>query len=261
MAVALFLSSMHEIETQAMSEAFYDCWKAAFMHLNRQVDGGIESWLRNHPYPPFLEHLSFRLGNQLFFVRVDDADGRMRGPGNAHGFVEAAKMANGRACILPMTRRPVDGAWASALPGWGLLDAVTRLPINPVELVTDQEIEMTAWELQDFAVQVVRSYLDAQGFKLMSWQGNPEVDPSIWFIGRSAMPEWVVVRVAKFPANGAPRPENWKSIADACARMSDRGHFASVAIVSAHQPFASAQELPVPLWRGHAMRVRFTGIE
>jgi hypothetical protein len=27
----------------------------------------------------------------------------------------------------------------------------------------------------------------------MSWQGNPSVDPSIWFVGDSG-PEWVVVR-------------------------------------------------------------------
>ena len=65
---------MYEIEMQEMSEAFLPCWKAAGIHLSKQVDGGIQSWLRAHPYPPFLEHLSFRLGNQLFFVRVEDVD-------------------------------------------------------------------------------------------------------------------------------------------------------------------------------------------
>lgn len=205
--------------------------------------------------------ISFRLGNQLYFVRVDDVDGKVPGPGNPQGCVEAAKLANGRACLLPMRKRPVDGGWVAVFPGWGLLDAETRRPINPVELVTDQNIEMTVWELQDFAVQVVRSFLETQGFGLMSWQGNPEVDPSIWFIGKSDRPEWVVVRAAKFPANGADRPWNWQSIAAGCAKMSAIGHFASVAFVSARQPFASAEEAPVPLWRGHGMHVRFTGLE
>ena len=111
------------------------------------------------------------------------------------------------------------------------------------------------------AVQVVRDYLEGQGFQLMSWQGNPEVDPSIWFVGRTKKPEWVVVRSAKFPANSAERPGNWAAIAASCVRMSTTGHFASVAVVSVDQPFQSSDEAPVPLWRGHGMHVRFSGLE
>mgnify|MGYP001373253204 CR=1 FL=1 len=36
---------MYEIEMQEMSEAFFPCWKAAGIHLSKQVDGGIQSWL------------------------------------------------------------------------------------------------------------------------------------------------------------------------------------------------------------------------
>ncbi len=112
---------MYEIEMNEISEAFFPCWKAAGIHLSKQVDGGIQSWLRAHPYPPFLEHLSFRLGNQLFFVRVDDVDGKVQGPGNPQGAVTAARSANGRACILPMKKKLFGGAWVADMPGWGLL--------------------------------------------------------------------------------------------------------------------------------------------
>lgn len=71
---------MHSIEMQEMTPDFMACWQAAGMHLNSQVDGGIHSWLRAHPYPPVLEHLSFRLGNQLFFVRIEDVSGNVEGP-------------------------------------------------------------------------------------------------------------------------------------------------------------------------------------
>jgi hypothetical protein len=71
---------MHNIEMHEMTEAFFPCWKAAGLHPSKQVDGGIRSWLRAHPYPPFLEHLSFRLGNQLFFVRIEDVDGKAQLP-------------------------------------------------------------------------------------------------------------------------------------------------------------------------------------
>jgi hypothetical protein len=55
----------------------------------------------------------------------------------------------------------------------GLLDARTGKPIDPIALVSDERIEMTDWELQDFAVQIVRDHLDKTGKKQMSWQGNP----------------------------------------------------------------------------------------
>lgn len=251
---------MHQIEMNEMSEAFFPCWKAAGMHLSRQVDGGIQAWLRAHPYPPFLEHLSFRLGNQLFFIRVDDADGKVRGPGNPRGFITAATLANGHACLLPMKKKLFGGSWVADLPGWGLLNAVTGRPVHPVTLVTDQKIEMSAWEVHDMAVQVVRAHVEGQGFELMSWQGNPHVDPSIWFVGATGKPEWVVVRSATFPANSAERPANWREIAANCAAMSRTGHFASVAVVSVEQPFQSPEERPVPLWRGHGMHVRFAGL-
>ena len=252
---------MHNIEMHEMTEAFFPCWKAAGIHLSKQVDGGIQSWLRAHPYPPFLEHLSFRLGNQLFFVRIEDVDGKAQGPGTLRGLAAAARDANGHACILPMKKKLFGGSWVADMPGWGLLNAETRKPINPVSLVTEEKIEMTPWEVHDMAVQVVRDYLQKEGFELMSWQGNPEVDPSIWFVGKTRRPEWVVVRSAKFPASNADRPTNWAAIADGCARLSTTGHFASVAVVSVNQPFASSEEAPVPLWRGHGMHVRFDGLE
>jgi hypothetical protein len=251
---------MYDIEMHEMSDDFLECWKAAGIHLDNQVDGGIKHWLRAHPYPPFLEHLSFRLGNQLFFVRVEDADEAIDGPGTLHGLSSVANGTNGHACILPMRRMLVGGSWAPELSGWGLIDARNRMPLNPVELVTDKNIEMTQWELHDMAVQVVRDSLQKDGFQLMTAQGNPDVDPSIWFVGKTKKPEWVVVRAVKYPANQAERPTNWGDIAKSCSRLSPLGHFASVAVCSGEQPFLASDEVAVPLWRGHSMHVRFTGL-
>lgn len=252
---------VYEIEIQEMSKEFFHCWKAAGLHLNKQVDGGIQYWLRAHPYPPFLEHLSFRLGNQLYFVRVEDADGKVKGPGSLRGLLTAARNANGLACLLPMKKRLFGGSWIADMPRWGLLDVDTRLPIDPVALVTDEKIEMTQWELHDMAVQVVLGHLEKQGLQVMSSHGNPEVDPSIWVVGTTGKPEWVVVRPIKFPADKAKRPDNWATIARNCAKLSTTGHFASVAFASVNQPFQSNSEAPVPLWRGHGMHVRFSGLE
>jgi hypothetical protein len=252
---------VYDIDMPEMSREFYPCWNAAGKHLSLQVDASPHFWLRAHPNPPYLEHLSFLLGNQLFFIRVEDADGRIEGPGVLAGLYAVARGMGGHACVLPMKRRAFGGSWEAAYPGWGLLDARTRRPINPVALITEEQIEMTPWEVHDMAIQVVREHLRSKGHELMSWQSDPDVDPSIWFIGESGTPEWVVVRAARYPARTARRPENWATIAQSSARLSTIGHFASVPIFSTLQPCKSDDEAPLPLWRGHPMSVDFPGLE
>lgn len=251
---------MQPIEMQEMSRAFFGCWQAAGEHLDRQVDSGIRSWLRAHPYPPFLEHLSFRLGNQLFFVRVEDVDGNVEGPGSLRGLKSVARQANGHACVLPMRRSARGQDWIAEYPGWGLLDAESQRPIDPVAMITDERIAMTAWEEHGVAVQVVREYLQQEGFKLMSWQSDPDVDPSIWFVGRTGQPEWVVVRASRAADRQAPRPANWHAIAAGCSNLSGTGHFASVSLASAEQAFEAAADPAMPLWRGHELAVVFCGL-
>lgn len=159
---------MYDIEMQEMSPEFFKCWKDAGIHLNKQVQDGIQSWLRAHPNPPFLEHLSFRLGNQLFFVRVEDIDGKVEGPGSLRGLYVAAKGNRGHACLMPMKKKFFGEVWVPGNDGWGLIDAATKEPIDPVSLISDEKIGMTSWELQDMAVQVVRDYIEKEGYELMS---------------------------------------------------------------------------------------------
>jgi hypothetical protein len=249
---------MHEIEMQEVSNEFARCWHAAGRHMQAQVQGRI-NWLKANLNPPFLEHLSFRLGNQLFFVRLEPASGSMRVPGGRGGLLSIAQGCNGHACIMPMVQR--GATWAPNNPGWGLVDPRSGMPVDPIALVSDELVEMTDWELQDFAVQVVREQLEKEDRRLMSWQGNPAVDPSIWFIGTDG-PEWVVVRVVRYPMVRADVPANWASIVKSCARLGKAGHFASVALACAEEAFERTMNVPPkPLWRGHGMCVRHEGME
>lgn len=244
---------MHKV-----SEEFRRCWQAAGLHMEKQAGGPIESWLKVDLNPPFLEHLSFRLGNQLFFIRLEDVDGRLGVPGSRNGLFAIADGCKGFACVMPM--KWIAGEWKPAGKEWGLVDASTGRAVNPPALVTDEPIEMTDWELHDFAVQVVRTDLEKRGRKLMSFQGNPSVDPSLWFIGDSG-PEWVAVRAVRFPKFKAVPPANWREIAAQCAHLGRVGHFASVSIASAQEADVHKGTSPVPLWRGHGMVVRYQGLE
>lgn len=251
---------MHDIEMQEVTSEFEKCWKTAGAHIQRQTQDGSHSWLRAHLSPPFLEHLSFRLGNQLFFIRIEDVDDHLQVPGSVNGLRAIADGCKGHACLMPMKKSDLSGDWAPDSHGWGLLDARTNMPINPLTLVTDEKIEMTAWELHDFAVQIVKGQLDKAGYEVMSSQGNPGVDPTIWFVGESRKPEWVVVRAVRYPALDAKRPDNWSSIVQGCAKLSNIGHFASVAFASVDQTFDTASDDLVPLWRGHGVHVNYKGL-
>ena len=252
---------MYDVEMQKMSEEFFNCWEAAALYLNSQGREDTISWIRAHPYPPYTEHLSFRVGNQLFFIRVEDVDGIVEGPGTIEGLFAVAEGNNGHACIMPMRRKDTGDEWIPVSVGWGLIDASTGNPVDPLSLATDEKIEMTPWELHDMAVQVVREYLENKGYQLMSWQGNPEIDPSIWFIGDSKEPEWVVVRVTRYPEAHAEPPENWRDIVLKCATISTEGHYASVALANSEQTFDSEDEEAIPLWRGATMYIQFPGLE
>lgn len=69
---------MHNIHMAEFTEEFSHCWNAAGSHIQRMAGGDLMSWLKATLAPPFLEHLSFRLGNQLFFIQLEDEDGMSR---------------------------------------------------------------------------------------------------------------------------------------------------------------------------------------
>ena len=62
-----------EIQPFELTAEFEACWLAAGRHLNLRIRDAGASWLRAE-LPPFREHLSFALGNQLFFIQLLDVD-------------------------------------------------------------------------------------------------------------------------------------------------------------------------------------------
>ena len=89
----------------------------------------------------------------------------------------------------------------------------------------------------------------------MSWQANPGVDPSLWFVGNDG-PEWVIVRTARYPHKDADLPVNWRTVADSCSRMSKRGNFASVS-VACMQTISEGGTL----YRGYPLVTNYAGLQ
>ncbi|HCF0825246.1 TPA: hypothetical protein NH722_006029, partial [Pseudomonas aeruginosa] len=147
--------------------------------------------------------LSFRIKNQIFLVRVIDTDGKVDTQGTTAGLIHHAQQWNGVPCLLPM--RLENGAWKPANPGWGLIHALNNMPVDPPDLGSDSPVEMTDWELHDFAVMCVRKHIeDNLGRQVTSSCNNPLINPSFFFEGENGL-EWVVVRVAR-DEKGGQRP-------------------------------------------------------
>jgi len=257
----MWVADLHDIHMAEVSEDFAHCWQAAGLHIQNQAQGHLQSWLRFHLRPPFLEHLSFRLGNQLFYIQLEGVDDRLETPGSLDGLLAIADGCAGHACLMPMRRVGVD--WEPTEPGWGLIDARTGRHVNPPALISDEMVVMTDWELQDLAVQVVRDHVSKDGKKLMSWNGDPRVDPSLWFVGDSGGPEWVIVRAVRYPKKEASLPANMAELLSHFTKLGHPGHFASVAVASGDDPFDPGAEENgnfAPLYRGCGMHIRYKGL-
>lgn len=118
---------------------------------------------------------------------------------------------------------------------------------------------MTNWELHDFGVQHVRGQMGKEGRKIMSYHGNPYLDPSLWFVGADG-PEWVIVRAVRFPQSATSPPENWEEVARNCSRLSSKGNFASVSFANCHDPSEGRAEQDVRLLRGSLFKVEYPGL-
>jgi len=249
---------MYPVEQEKPSQAFVKAWQAAGHHLQKQGQEGI-NWVRADLNPPMAEHLSFRIGNQLIFIFVEAAEFNFQQ--NPQLFLKAAKEATAIPCLLPMTEQLSE--FTPDVSDWGLLHAETGKAINPLELVSDELIEISDWELHDLAIQVVKQSLKKEGKNVFSVQSSLVIDPSIWF-EQSGQAYWVVVRAARFPRPEPQIPSNIDDIKDNCSHMGKVGYFASVSAGNSEDPFdpkAKESKKPLPLYRGHPMFIKYEGLK
>jgi hypothetical protein len=250
---------MNENESESMPSEFVAAWHSAGEHIQGVGQDGVH-WLRANMNPPLEEHLSFRFGNQLFFVYVEIDALPFIGT-RKESFLNVAQEAAATPCILNMVT--INGVFKPAHPGWGLLHATEGNAVNPDDLVSDQLIEMSDWELHDFSIQFVRSHLENEGKKVFTTQPSFHSDPSIWF-EEEGNPCWVVVRAARYPKKLADRPANLQDIKDACSSINAKGYFASVVAANADNPFDVFAEFNgnyLPLYRGQGLTVQFDAVE
>ena len=251
--------AMYPVEQEEPSENFRIAWACAGKHIQQMGQGGV-IWLRADLNPPMAEHLSFRIGNQLFFIFVATPEAPFN-PERNHIFLDVASEATAIPCIIEM--QSSKGAFEPINYGWGMINAITGKPVNPLELVSDELIEMSDWELHDFAVQVVRTQLENDGKKIFGVQPSPHIQPSLWFEDKQGS-HWVVIKATRYPNKYAELPANIEEMNQFFSSKGMRGYIARLIVANANDPFdplAIENGNFIPVFRGHGLMPLFKGLE
>lgn len=249
---------MHIIDQEKPSEDFQAAWVTAAKHIQAQCRGGIK-WIRVNLRRPFIEHLSFTIGNQLFFVFVEAEEFELSYRYDA--FIGCADKA--KAVPLVITMKKNIGTYEPSGGGWGLLNAVTKCPVDPLALVSDDLIEISDWELHDFAITVVKNRLIEEGKNVYSTCSDMEANPQLWF-EENDLDYWVVIRGFRHPTESDRRPEDLDLIAEGVQKENSAGYYALVTVANSDDPFdpeAADNGNFLPLYRGHSMTIKYTGIQ
>jgi hypothetical protein len=221
---------MYQIDHPDISAEFQNFWNLAGATLGNQADKHL-MWLRADLYHPYVDHLSFRLGNQNFSVLLDfsGTDRARKYPIDSERQIKFCEKAGLHPCLFPF-RQGLFRRITPASDGWNLVDSRTGDPVVPPALISDARIPMTDWEIHDLAVQIARRKLEKDGKAITSFQTMLDLDPQIWFRDEDGKIRWVVVRPARFPVTAVDPPANIDAIAESCVKVAAGGYFASVQV-------------------------------
>jgi len=106
---------VYQINNPEMTPGFVEAGRAAAEHLQSEIGEKI-NWLSPSPCDLKGSHLTFRLGNQVFFVFVE-IDDRPFETMEAM-FLKCAEKAHAVACIMPMRKTGTCFIPAGAGPAW-----------------------------------------------------------------------------------------------------------------------------------------------
>jgi len=217
--------------------------KAALIHKYMR-------WIKTEPSYPSFDDFTFAYKNQIFSVmvlRVDDK-GRIIDPPPR---LEALRRETGRnnlvPCVFPLhykTGRPI-------FPGtWNLVNPFTGKRVAPDKMRSDSLVEVSDWEIRNWAVNIVWNYLDREGFEKCSYCDAPEINPQIWFKDRNHKECWIQVLYSVEPND--VEKQNFSFYDWPPEVLSHDGYVAHVGFAPVEAPI---------LYRTHGACVKFQGIE
>ena len=232
------------------SQDFKDCFALVKKHLLQKSDNGLV-WQKSQPNPPFLEHLSFHLGNQKFFVTITDVDQELEVPSDINNAAHAARLFNGLPCAIFVEKS--DGKWSIIGEDWCLYAPENdEWPVhglfNPIDLLTTEKIPLNQNELHYAAVRgMVQKYSDEFEGSKFNTQYDPGIFPS-YTMQRVDIPyeEAFCVFANPFPSFGSDEDERKKKLIEMKSAFMDLGlkaYSLDVQVIAAEQSLGDKENI------------------
>ena len=237
--------------------------------VNSSYDGF--KWIKTELTYPSFDNLTFAYKNCIFSVVVELINKK------GSSFTKQQKDRLLKACeennLVPCTFRlnlrekvdnflgrlmgnkhQLDNVLTPIEQGWNLYDVRTNEKIDPLNVASNDKTRMSKWELNNFAIQIVRNEIEKEGNEILSFCDLPEVNPQIWFKNSKGETGWVIVKHIKNESDLDFR--EWVGLEDRSPQLKPfDGYFASVQFCSLNTKSTSE------LFRGDCMNVNYKGIE
>lgn len=267
----------YQIDSNEPSAEFLRARNAAGSHLQemfRQLGGRVESqhdfrWIKADLTWPSFDHLTFAYKNQVFSVLVDlveDHRGMITSK-EVTRCIDACTENNLVPCLFSVDKRSLS----PLRDGWNLYHPMSGAAIVPEELVDDVKVEMSAWELHNFAIQIVREHIEKDGKgRILSFCDVIGIDPQIWFEDTQGNRSWIIVR--HFPCLTGEESKDFIGVEKTNPQLASHdGFFAGVSVASSEPvthdldakavPLSKRFDGSTPVYRGDGFYVNFKGIE
>ena len=271
------LTVSYQIDPNKPSEEFLRARHVAGIRLQemfQQLGGRVDSqhdfrWIKADLTWPSFDHLTFAYENQVFSVLVDLVQNR-RGTitsKEVRRCIDACTENNLVPCIFPVDKRSLS----PLKPGWNLSHPESGAAVVPEDLVDDVKVEMSEWELQNFAIQIVRGHIEKNaGGKILSFCDVMGIDPQVWFEDDQGKRSWVIVR--HFPQLTGEESKDFIGVEKTNPQLAKfDGFFAGVSVASSEPvthdldaktvPLSKRFDGSTPIYRGDGFYVNFKGIE
>lgn len=242
-----------------------------FNKFNQQVANSSYDgfkWIKAEFTSPSFDHLTFAYKNAIFSVLIviSDNTGDSYTKKQEKRFLDACNDNQLIPCLfrIKLTQKKKiaifkkqDNEEYSLSPfkaEWNLVNALTNEDILPHKVTTETPVEMSKWELNNFAIQIVRDQLSKEGNTILSFCDVLEINPQIWFKDKQENICWVVVKHIVNDEDLDYR--KWVGLEKSNQQLHPYdGFFASV------QFKPQKENTDGKLYRGDGMYVNYKGIE
>ena len=245
------------IDSGEYTDDFIDCYRFASNFLFEKGQDVI-NFIPFSSFPTPV-HTSFRIGNQLFFIHIVDLDDNMETPGSIEGFISICEKFQCLACLLPVRKK--INQWTIENLDWGLIDAKTGDIINPHNLVSDEKLVMSDYEIHQMGVEYVRDFILKKnlGYDIEGFIIDPDIRPSISF-HKGDKHCCVLVKVSYDP-NPIVKKEEFQDVLEEMKSTypNTTVYFAGVHLFGQEQ--VKKKDKSLPLYRGQGYIPNFSRLE